>query len=191
MTSLVSFRETDLMDAALLLEWRRKPRVTDFMNTDVDNDVQAHVEWLSSCFTKPQYYHWIFSLHGTEAGLLSISDFDLNSGTTSWGYYLGEESLLGLGALVPPYLYNWLFRTLGLNKVEVEVFANNEQVLRMHEYHGYLRATDKDRTILKSGKVVQLFGLELHARDWLLQNRMQRFVTAFPTNHWVAGSQAR
>lgn len=187
MSALVSFREVDPSDAAMILEWRRKPRVTDFMNTDVGNDVQAQATWLSSCFEKPHYYHWVFSMNGTEAGLLSISDFDLDSGTTSWGYYIGEESLLGLGALVPPYLYNWLFRTVGLNKVEVEVFANNEQVLRMHKYYGYLRAPDKDRAILKSGQKIQLRALELHARDWLLQDRMQRFVTAFPTYRWTAG----
>ena len=187
MSAHVSFREVDPSDAAMILSWRRTPRVTDLMHTDVGDDVEAQATWLASCFEKPHYYHWVFSIGGTEAGLLSIADFDLDSGTSSWGYYMGEGSLLGFGALVPPYLYNWLFRTVGLHKVEVEVFASNEQVLRMHKYHGYSRVPEKDRAILKSGQEIQLCALELDARDWLPQDRMQRFVTAFPTRRWMAG----
>jgi len=187
MPALVTFREVDPSDASMILSWRSKPRVTDFMNTDVDNDVNAQTQWLVSCFEKPRYYHWIFSMNGTEAGLLSIADFDLDAGTTSWGYYIGEDSLLGFGAVVPPYLYNWLFRTVGLRRVEVEVFANNEQVLRMHDYHGYRRVPDRDRSIEKSGREIQLRALELHAKDWIQQHRMQRFVAEFPVARWTAG----
>lgn len=190
MPALVSFREVNLSDAAKILAWRRKPRVTNFMNTDLDDDVQAQAAWLSSCYKKPSYYHWVFMIHGSEAGLVSVSDLDLDKGTTSWGYYVGEESLLGLGALVPPYLYNWIFRDLGLKLIEAEVFANNDAVLRMHRFHGYRREPNNDRTIVKSGQMIQLIGLQLHAKDWLQQNRMQRFVAPFPTRLWAAGPKA-
>lgn len=187
MSALVSFREVDPSDAAKILSWRRSPRVTEFMNTDVAKELDAQATWLASCFEKPHYYHWIFSIGATEAGLLNLSDFDLDSGTSSWGYYIGEELLLGFGALVPPYLYNWLFRTMGLHKIEVEVFASNAQVLRMHTYHGYSRVPEKDRAIVKSEQEIQLRALELDAKDWCQQDRMQRFVTAFPTRRWTAG----
>lgn len=186
MSALVSFREVDPeIDAGKILSWRRQPHVSIFMSTDVEDDVEAQLQWLESCFERTDYYHWIFSIGGKEAGLINISGFETGAGTTSWGYYIGERSLLGLGAVVPPFLYNWLFRAIGLNKIEVEVLANNQQVLNMHEYHGYCRRPDKDGVIFKGPEAIELRALELTRASWLSQDGMARFSAPFPTARWV------
>lgn len=186
MSALVSFREIDVSDAHQILKWRRNSRVADFLTNDVVDDLSAQRDWVRASFGRPDYYHWLFSLQGVDAGVLSIADFDHVRGVTSWGYYVGEDSCLGLGAIIPPYLYNWLFRSLGLKKVQVEVFSTNEVVLRMHNRHGYFRVPEKDRKILKSGREIVLQAMELKASDWLKQHAMEKFVADFPTNHWSA-----
>jgi len=186
MTALVLFREIDVSDAEKILKWRRQSRVTEFLTTDVDDNLSAQKNWVRASYAKPGYYHWIFQLNGVDAGILNVSDFDPTQGVTSWGYYVGEYSFFGLGAMIPPYLYNWLFRFVGISKIHVEVFSTNHLVLRMHSHHGYIRMPRNDRTIVKAGQEVALQSLELTASDWLKQRDAERFIADFPTNRWSA-----
>ena len=55
----ISFREVKLSDAEIILRWRTCPRVTKFMNTDIENNVENQKSWLKNCYTKNNYYHWI------------------------------------------------------------------------------------------------------------------------------------
>lgn len=186
MSAIVSFREVDVSDAEKILRWRRQSRVADFLSTDVVGNLSAQRNWVRASYGKSSYYHWVFQIHGADAGLLSISDFDPIRGVTSWGYYIGEDSFLGLGAMIPPYLYNWLFRNVGLNKVQVEVFSTNNVALRMHHEHGYVRVPEKDKKLDRGGERIFLQSLELRASEWLKQRIADRFIADFPINRWSA-----
>ncbi len=182
----ISLREVSEKDAVQILAWRRKPRVTDLMTTDVPDDLEAQRRWLSSCFDKPSYYHWVIQFQGRDAGLLSVADLDLAKGTTSWGYYVGEAAHLGLGALLPPYFYNWLFESLPIQRIDVEVFATNQLVLDMHVFHGYVRNPERDRVIVKNGVAHDVVALALSDTRWAAQTRFHRFTTHFPVSRWRA-----
>ena len=186
MNDFVSFREILPADAHQILEWRRKSRVAEFLISEVDSNLGAQENWVTSSQERADYYHWLFSIHGTEAGILSIAGLDFIRGVASWGYYIGNDSFLGLGAIIPPYLYNWLFQSLNLAKVEVEVFSTNQVVLRMHSFHGYRRVPEKDREVVRGGRQFTLLAMELNANDWLRQRAMLKFVAEFPTTRWTA-----
>lgn len=186
MGNLVSFREVEPCDAEQLLAWRGSDRVTRWMNTDVSDDVEAQRRWIESSYAKPSYYHWILRLHDEDAGLVSIADFNIDQGLTSWGYYIGNEDATGSGAYVPPFIYNWLFFFLQVRRIDIEVFEQNEPVLRMHAFHGYQRVPERDRTIRKNGSDITLLSLKLEAETWFGKTRFHRFTADLPVRRWKA-----
>lgn len=181
----ISFREVFPEDAQMILDWRTSRRVTNFMNTDMEYDIEAQMRWLKACGTKPHYYHWIIECDKKSAGLASISDYDPAKKTTSWGFYIGNDEFKGAGGLVPPFLYNYCFRTLGVERIEAEVFFNNVGVIKLHQMHGYFFTPAGDRVIEKNGKEILLISMKLE-RATFLDSRFARYQVSFPTLNWIA-----
>ncbi|MDO6460164.1 GNAT family N-acetyltransferase [Granulosicoccaceae sp. 1_MG-2023] len=180
---MIEFREIRVSDAQMLLDWRTSKRVTQFMNTDIEYDVEAQKRWLQSCYTRPDYYHWIIRQHGRDVGFVSLCDYDPAAGTASWGLYIGDESATGAGGRVPPYFYNFAFGELGLKRINAEVLYHNTRVIDLHRLHGYRFVPGKDRLIEKNGKELLLIALELDAQTFF-SGRFTRYKTPFPMTHW-------
>jgi UDP-4-amino-4,6-dideoxy-N-acetyl-beta-L-altrosamine N-acetyltransferase len=179
-------REVRISDAAQILKWRTSAGVTDFMATDIDGDLGSQETWIRNSYLKHNYYHWIIVIDEQDVGLLSISELDLQSRTVSWGYYVAEPGFVGLGFMVPPFLYNFLFTKLQIKKISVEVFENNYNVVAMHLLHGYVRESNLDRIIEKNGVQHNLFALSLASQDWSSKKAFQNSIVNFPMDLWIA-----
>lgn len=186
---MISFREVGIDDASLILTWRMSNRVTKFMNTDVIYDLEAQKRWLLSCYDKSHYYHWIILHDDKPVGLINLADFSENESTTSWGFYIGVDDLLGYGAFIPPYFYNFLFYKLLVNKIQVEVFFNNVTVIGLHQLHGYIFTPSSDRVITKNGKEVLLVSMCLDKANWNTK-RFRKFETVFSSVKWNASPKS-
>lgn len=181
---MISFREVKLSDAEKILSWRTKSRVTKFMNTDVDYDLNSQVEWLKSCYLKNDYYHWIVKCNDVDIGLISLSEYD--NKTTSWGLYIGHDDYLGVGAFVPLYFYNFAFNILNVDSISAEVFYDNTKTIKMHIFHGYKFDPIKNRVIEKNNTEVLLVNLILKKENYLLKKK-NKYISDFPTIYWRCG----
>lgn len=170
----IVFREPDDGDAALILRWRQSERVARRMSSRFEGDLESQRRWLEACRSRTDYHHWIVEAGGRPAGFISVARLDLAAGATSWGYYLGDEAALGLGGLVPPYLYNWLFFDLRLFRIEAEVRADNEEVVDLHRFHGYRREA------APAGAAPGHVHLVLERAAWAARTRLHRLRADFP-----------
>lgn len=184
--SLFTFTEIQQDDAELILTWRRNPRVDKFMKTEVPDDLVKQRTWIQSCYQWPGYYHWKVHYQGRPIGLINVADFDFARRRTSWGFYIGENSLVGLGGFVPPYLYNYIFLQLGMKEINAEVFSSSISLLKLHEIHGYTRVPSGDRDIKKGIETVRLLAIRLCLETWQKQTRFHRLVSPFPISQWLA-----
>ena len=180
---MITFREVQQGDAAMILNWRTSKRVTQFMNTDLEPDLAAQARWIESCYTRSDYYHWIIQHEGQDVGFLCLTDLDLAARTASWGFYIGDENASGVGGRVPPCFYDLAFRQLGLARIDAEVFYNNTRVIDLHRLHGYRFVPQKDRVIEKHRKEILLVALELTAETFL-GGRFARHRAVFPVAQW-------
>ena len=181
----ISLREVTLDDAELILKWRLSDKVNNFMNSDVLNDLDRQKQWISDSYDKGHYYHWIILQEKLPIGLINIQNYSKKNKTASWGFYIGEENLDGhYGGFIPPIFYNWVFKTLGVTKINIEVFFNNINVIKMHQQHGYKFTPKLDRVIHKKNKDVLLVGMSLNSNDWNY-NRYKKFQKIFPVNNWL------
>jgi UDP-4-amino-4,6-dideoxy-N-acetyl-beta-L-altrosamine N-acetyltransferase len=183
---MITFHEVEVDDAERILRWRMSQRVTKFMNTDVEFNLDNQRQWLESSYGKKHYYHWIIKIEGRPVGLINVCDYDPVNKTSSWGFYIGDDDSVGYGAFIPPMLYNFLFYQLKVENIEVEVFYNNLSVIGLHQLHGYKFLPSKDRVIDKNGREILLVAMNLSSADWVSNKRFKKQVADFPTSMWEA-----
>ena len=180
----ISFREVKLSDAEIILRWRTCPRVTKFMNTDIENNVENQKSWLKNCYTKNNYYHWIIESDNKPIGLVYIKNYDPSKKNLGWGFYVGEEDHVGIGGFIPPYLYNFCFKSLGVNHIHSEAFSDNSNVLKLNSIHGYIFTPENNRVLNKNGKDILLISMKLNKEDFI-KSKFSRAKANFPMVHWV------
>jgi UDP-4-amino-4,6-dideoxy-N-acetyl-beta-L-altrosamine N-acetyltransferase len=180
---VISFREIEMEDAKTILDWRTSERVTKFMNSDMNYDIDAQKRWLKGSFSKPSYYHWIIQYGGKDVGLLNFVDWNKKERTTSWGFYIGDESALGVGGLVPLYFYNFAFDKLCVDRVLAEVFYNNTRVIDLHLKHGYAFDPSRDHVIEKNGRFILMVCMSLDKKVFEA-SKLSRRKQDLPTRKW-------
>ena len=183
---MIRFRELKISDAAKILRWRTSPEVSNYMITDIDEDLKKQESWIKNAYLKSNYYHWIILIDNQEVGLINIKFLNSNEKKITWGYYIAESSFRGVGAMIPPILYNFVFAKLSVEKIDVEVFEDNLNVTLMHNLHGYVREPEFDKTVYKNNVERKLLSFSLSAQDWFKKESYSKLVAEFPTKNWTA-----
>jgi UDP-4-amino-4,6-dideoxy-N-acetyl-beta-L-altrosamine N-acetyltransferase len=179
----ISFKEVAVDDAEMILRWRTSEHITKYMNTDLPWDLESQKNWISSCRSKEDYYHWIVTYENDPIGLININTYSRRDKTTYWGFYIGSEKLKGIGAFVPPLFYNWAFGKLEVKGIFAEVFYNNLRTIELHRLNRYKFMPDMDKVITKNGREILIVSMSLSASDWC-NARNENRVPEFPTSLW-------
>ena len=182
MSKLINFRELSLKDAELTLNWRIKHRITKFQFTDIKRSIPNQKKWINNSFKRKDYYHWIINYKKIPIGLISINDLNLKNKSTTWGYYIGSEKYLTLGAVIPAYFYNWVFKNFRINKIYAFVISNNLNVIKLHKFHNY-KILKQKIFIKKNKKILLLKKLLLSKYKWDFKS-YQKCIANFPINKW-------
>ncbi|OHE73143.1 MAG: hypothetical protein A2Y14_00425 [Verrucomicrobia bacterium GWF2_51_19] len=169
-----------MTDARRLYDWRRLERVNSCMWTDMTATFEEHCAWIRRKQADATYRFWIAMLDDAPIGLVDLEDLDLQKKTCEWGYYVGEESALGVGGLIPPYVYNHIFFELCLEAVFTEVLDSNVRVMKLHALHGFRYLQRNPKATQKSGAAVDTHSLVLERQTWLQQTALHRFRAHFP-----------
>jgi RimJ/RimL family protein N-acetyltransferase len=180
----IAFREVDVNDAKMILDWRRSPRVSRYMITDVPYDIEAQRKWISSIHDRRDYYAWVILHDDAPIGYINIQDFDFPNLRTSWGFYKGVTGLPGVGAKILPYLYNWLFFTVGIREIFTTVFYENMKAMNLYLQYGHTLLPEKDRAIYRHGSKMFLATLSLSLNDWDKEKYVGS-IFPFPTQRWT------
>lgn len=179
----ISFREVDVADAKMILDWRVSPRVSKHMVTDVPYDIEAQKKWIESVYTRTDYYTWIILHHDIPIGCVNIQNFDLANLQTSWGFYKGVTGLPGVGSNVLPFLYNWLFFVVGIQDIFTTVFYENAKAMNLYLQYGHVLMPEKDRVIHKGECEMLLATLSLSRQNWD-RKKYAKDIAVFPTERW-------
>jgi len=179
----ISFREVEIHDAKMLLDWRTSPRVTQYMITDVPYDIDAQKKWIMNSYIRKDYYHWIILCNDTPIGCIYVQNFDLENARTSWGFYKGSTEFSGIGSKILSYFYNFLFFKLGIKNIFTEVFYNNVNVIELYLHYGHKFIPDKCRVIYKNEREILLIALSLSLQGWN-KEKYKNSIAQFPTDNW-------
>ena len=164
MIKMVRLREEHL---EMLLHWRTKDFVTRYMLTNVDSNIENQRKWYHSISKNDQYKYWVIYYKETPVGVVNLAEIDQTNLKCSAGYYIGDENYKSLGAVILPYLYNYIFKNMGYQKVFGSVVGDNDNILKIHKLHGYRVIGYYEKHVKKGDDFIDIVLVELMANVWL------------------------
>ncbi len=173
------FYKPTLDDAETIMRWRLKPRVTRYMRTDIEDDIDAQKKWLIETNRREDYYHWLVCIGSRDLAIGFINIELLPENRATWGFYIGEDDFLNIGAFIPPYLYNHLFFKRKISILIAEVVPENVSLLKLHKMHGYKTMKIKKKAFSKNGEDFDLSVLELNSERWAQMSHYHKYQSDF------------
>ena len=176
MSSAIKFKQINIDDAKLVLDWRSCERVSNFMNSDIEYNLLKQIAWINKILKSNEHFYWIIEMNNIKVGLLYLTNLNQKHKKADWGYYIGNENFLGFGSLVPPYLYNFVFNELHLDILQAKIFYDNLMVIKMHLKSGYYFDPQNDNVIIKNNKPILLISMNLNKSNWNT-NKYRKFIS--------------
>ncbi|MFC3095072.1 UDP-4-amino-4,6-dideoxy-N-acetyl-beta-L-altrosamine N-acetyltransferase [Alteromonas sediminis] len=173
------FRRMTKSDLVKVMHWRLNESVSQFMQTEIKNDIGKQKQWFQHISNDPSFVYWVIEYKQAPVGALNLADIDLKKNECSWGFYIGEPSCRNLGGLIPPYLYNHLFRQCRIEMLKADVMDNNHLVKKLHGLHGYRYKGTVGSDIIKGDESIPLCRFTLAKHDWLAKKRFAKFNAQF------------
>jgi len=163
---VLSFKKLEESDLELVLEWRTSEHVTKFMYTDIEKNMENQRKWFNRISQDDSQFYWIIQYNQHPIGLISLNQIDRVNKKATFGYYLGDLNYSIIAGRIHPYLYNFAFFELGLNKLYAEVMEGNEGMMKMHLHYGFTHVGTFKEHIFKYGKYHDVEYFELLSSTW-------------------------
>jgi UDP-4-amino-4,6-dideoxy-N-acetyl-beta-L-altrosamine N-acetyltransferase len=163
----------------MVMRWRVKPSVTQFMITDVVYSLENQRKWFGKVQKDTTCSYWVIIYGDIPIGLINLAEIDRTNRRCSAGYYIGENDYMNIGAMIPPYLYNYVFKEMGFHKIYGEVFSGNINILKIHSMHGFREVGIYKDHVFKNERFFDVVLIELLSKDWLSKKKYERYIAEF------------
>lgn len=163
-----------------VLRWRTQKDVSRYMFTDIDYNLENQYKWFESIKNSNGEKYWIIKCGDAEIGVISLNGIDLKNRLTSAGYYIGEAEYRRLGGVVLPYLYNYVFNEMKLNKIVAQIMEGNVNIIKLHALYGFRKVGILKQHVFKYDKYHDVIIFELLKENWLQANgRYKHYIADF------------
>ncbi|MDO5444263.1 MAG: UDP-4-amino-4,6-dideoxy-N-acetyl-beta-L-altrosamine N-acetyltransferase [Eubacteriales bacterium] len=161
----------------LVMDWRMRPYVTEYMNTDPVLTIEKQRTWFNYIKDRDDQIYWIINFEGTPVGLINVFDIDRRNSRCSWGYYIAEKNFrsLKLALSLEWSLYDYVFDVLKLHKLCNETFAENKQVIKMHIMCGGKEDGIMRDQICKNGIFHDVSVGSILAEEWFVKREATKY----------------
>jgi len=130
----VVLRTIEEADLELVMNWRMRPDITKYMNTDPILTLESQKNWLENIAKDPTCMYWLIQVEGIPGGVINICNINREKKSCEWGYYIGETKLrsLKLAMNLEWSLYAFVFEKLKFDALYNEVLDINKGVVKLH-----------------------------------------------------------
>jgi UDP-2,4-diacetamido-2,4,6-trideoxy-beta-L-altropyranose hydrolase/UDP-4-amino-4,6-dideoxy-N-acetyl-beta-L-altrosamine N-acetyltransferase len=164
----VSLKLLTEKEIELLMEWRMRPDITRYMNTDPHLTLEGQLAWLERIKADSTRRDWIVYIEETPIGYVNMTDIDRVNGRCGWGWFLAgqEHRSLQLATYLEWNLYDYAFGHLGLHKLCSETFTDNRYVVMLHRLCGSTEEGILRQHICKNGTYYDVSVASMLAAEW-------------------------
>lgn len=115
--------------------WRNRKDIRDCM---IDSHIiteEEHLQWLSGLKNNDKQKFWVVFFDETPIGSVYLHDINKQDLSSSWGFYIGEESYRrkGLGKKMLFMLLQEFFENMHLKTLKTTVYSNNSTALAIYK----------------------------------------------------------
>ena len=167
-------RENDL---EMIMDWRMRPYVTEFMNTDPVLTIDGQRKWFEKIRDSKDQINWIIRYNNRSVGLINVFNIDRINSRCSWGYYIAEKDArsLQLALYLEWSLYDYVFDVMGLHKLCNETFVENKQVIKLHIMCGGREDGVLRQHICKNGIYHDISVGSIIASEWFEKRKNTKY----------------
>jgi hypothetical protein len=168
-------------DLEMVMEWRMRPYVTQYMNTDPVLTIEKQIEWFERIKKRDDQMNWIVNVDGRPVGLINVFDIDRINLRCSWGYYIAEKEArsLQLALFLEWNLYDYVFDVLKLHKLCNETFVDNKQVIKLHIICGGKEDGVIREHIYKNGEFHDVSVGSILSDEWIAKRKTVKYERFF------------
>lgn len=94
-TGIISLRPIKETDLELIMEWRMKPEVTDYLYTDPKLTMDTQKKWYNGIMTDDTTRYWIIEFNEIRIGIVWLLNIDFRNQKVEFGWFNGELSYRG------------------------------------------------------------------------------------------------
>ncbi len=161
-------RPMRLEDQEMVMNWRMQPEITRYMNTDPVLDIEKQKAWFLRQQQDETSYQWIVENDGEPIGVTSITMVDKKNGTCTRGTYIAVHEKRSFEMITSIFAsqFDFIFDKLGLNKIEIQVFEKNKNVVMLSKKCGFVQEGLLREHICKNGEYYNIVQLGMTKADW-------------------------
>jgi UDP-4-amino-4,6-dideoxy-N-acetyl-beta-L-altrosamine N-acetyltransferase len=130
-------------DTALIVQWRNKEEVRCRFIYQEPFTSEGHLQWMHTMIETGKAVQMIICDKDTDKplGSVYVRDIDTMHKKGEYGIFIGEDTARGkgIGTAAARLMIRYSFDTLGLHKIYLRVFADNEVAIRSYEKAGFVR----------------------------------------------------
>jgi UDP-4-amino-4,6-dideoxy-N-acetyl-beta-L-altrosamine N-acetyltransferase len=146
---------------------RNEEGVRKWMYTDHPIGANEHLSWINRLKTdERQIVFVILDQDNDPRGVVSVNAIDHFHRKADWAYYLTQNARGGLGSAVEFSFINFVFESLGIDKLNCEVIAGNDSVVKLHKKFLFEEEGVRRANIIKNGERIGVHFLGLTREEW-------------------------
>lgn len=164
---LVTITTLDELAQMRVREIRNEPNVRKWMYTDHVISESEHLAWIEGLRSDPrQLVFVVLDQDRTTLGVVSVNAMDRRHRRADWAFYLTEQARGGLGSVLEFTILDFVFDTLGMEKLNCEVIEGNDPVVSLHKRFGFHEEGFRRSNVLKDGNRIGIHLLGMTVADW-------------------------
>ncbi len=154
-------------DIEMLREWRMRPEITRFMNTEPKLTIEDQKRWFAKV-SKEDSFYWILEVDGIPVGMVSLVKWDKTNKIIHTGIYIAVKEKRSMSLLIDltVNLNVFAFEKLKVNKVAKEFLDINQDYIHFYERFGFKKEGVLRAAIYKNGKYHDLHLLGMLKDEW-------------------------
>ncbi len=153
------------------VEWLNDWEVARFLNPGVAApfNLEDETAWFENRNkSKDNYVFAILTLEGKLIGNCGLHRVDLKNRSAVFGIFIGDKEYWGkgYGTDATRTLLRFAFAELGLNRIELEVYAFNPRAIRAYEKAGFRRDGVHRQGLYREGKFHDEYIMCILREEW-------------------------
>jgi UDP-4-amino-4,6-dideoxy-N-acetyl-beta-L-altrosamine N-acetyltransferase len=180
----IQLRAIEYEDLPLLVKWRNDPEVYQYFFEHEPLSLAMQRGWFEKFLTHSDERFWIVETKDTlEAiGTVGLVHLDWRNRKGEWGRLLIYPSKYrhgGYGAEIESLILRYFFDHLNMNRLEGEVFLENESVWKMHQKFGFKQEGLFRQYIFQDGKYKDVVYIAMLREEYLsveTQTRIKKYL---------------
>jgi UDP-4-amino-4,6-dideoxy-N-acetyl-beta-L-altrosamine N-acetyltransferase len=137
----VTLRPLAREDAEDVVRWRSDPEVHAEMFSASPPTLEEHLRWFATLAERDDRVEFVIIENGSgrPVGTIGLSSIDRRNRRAEYGIMVGDPGARGrgIGSEASQLLLAYAFRELGLHRVYLHVFQENEPAIRLYSRLGF------------------------------------------------------